>query len=582
MKRALLLLLFLTAVLVASAQEITFEATVDRNTVAAGDRFRYTLTLSNADGQITPPNWGAFQQAGGASQSQSMNVMNGRMSRSTAYTWVLAAPDKEGSYTIPAATVRVGGGTIQSKAITMTVTKGAPPAAQGGSGVVVQGGNRDLFMSVTVSKNEVFVGEPVTAVWTLWSRYNELQPEKMDVPDPAGFWVERLTKGERHWEDRLRTLNGLQYRVAIWEEQLLYPQKSGTIPIGPASMSALVGRNFFHRGEVIEFTSNKVDLKVKPLPPGEPADFSGAVGKLEMLATADRTEVGADEAITLTVRVSGQANLKLINAPDLELPGDFESYEPKVLDKIGVAASGISGSRAFEWVIIPRHEGEYVIPPVTMSYFDLGTKSYRTLRSDSIVVRVGAGSGQAQVPGVQRPDRSDVEVLENDIRFIRQGDLHLRAKGEQLFGSWAYWAGMLAPGLLFLGAWAYRRKREGELSDPQGLRRRKADKLARQRLKEAHAALGGGDANTFHTALSKALRGYFGDKLGLGAAEVTMERLNERFGATAEGKAMVKDAEGLLAECDLARFAPSSVAPRQELYDRAVALIGHAENQLKS
>lgn len=582
MKRALLLFPFLAAVLVASAQEITFEATADRSSVAAGDRFRYTLTLSNADGQITQPNWGAFRQAGGASQSQSMNAINGRMSRSTAYTWVLMAPDKEGSYTIPAASVRIGGGTIQSKAITMVVTKGAPAAPQGSNGTVAQGNNRDLFMSLTLSKNEVFVGEPVTAVWTLWSRYTGLQPINMEVPSPAGFWVEKIARSERHFEDRPRTLNGFQYRVAIWDEQVLYPQKAGTLSIGPANMSALIGRDFFHRGEEVQFTSNKVDLKVKPLPAGQPADFSGAVGKLEMLATADRMEVSADEAITLTVRVSGQANLKLINAPELDLPSDFESYEPKVLDKIGVAASGISGSRAFEWVIIPRHEGEYVIPPVTMSYFDPGMRSYRTLRSDSIMVRVGAGSGQAQVPGVQRPDRSDVEVLENDIRFIRQGDLHLREKGEELFGSWAYWAGMTAPGLLFLVAWFFRRKRDGDMADPQGLRRRKADKLARQRLKEAHAALGGGDANTFHTALSKALRGYLGDKLGLGAAEVTIERLNERFGPGPEGGALVKDADALLAECDLARFAPSAAAPRQELYDRAVMLIGRAENLLKA
>ena len=578
-----LLPLLLLAGLQTAAQEITFEATVDRNTMAGGDRFKYTLTLSNAQGRITPPAFGEFTALGGPSQSTMMNIVNGQMTQSIGSTWILMAPEKEGVYTIPPASVRVGGGAIQSKAIRITVSKGAPAASADNGAASAQSGNRDIFVSLTLSKNKVYVGEPVTATWTLWSRYQELQLEKSDIPNPDGFWVERLDKGETHWEDKNRTLNGLQYKVAVMQQQLLFPQKSGKIKIGPASMAAIVGRSFFNRGERMQFGSNVAELNVLPMPPGQPTDFSGAVGRLDMTAQMDRDRVAADEAITLTVRISGEANLKLVEAPSLTFPGDFETYEPKVIDKIGVGTGGMSGSRSFEWVVIPRHEGEYALPPITFSYLDAASGSYRTLRSDSLLVHVEEGSaGSGQVPGLQRPNKTDVQVLEDDIRYIRTGDLQLRGKNELLFGSVPYIAGMLTPGLAFLLFFFVQRKRRNEIADTEGMRRKRADKLARARLKEAHAALGTGDRHAFHAALSKAMRGYLGDKLNLGVAELNAGDLHLKVDHLPEGPVLVNDIMALLGECDMARFAPVDNKPHQELYDRAAALIGRTENLLRA
>lgn len=563
----------------AIAQEISFEASVDRNTMAVGDRFNYTLTLTNAQGHITPPAFGEFTPQSGAMQTFSNSVVNGRMSQSVGYTWMLAAPDKEGTYTIPAASVKVAGGVIQSKPIRITVTSGAPQA-----GNTTPGANRDLFVSITLSKGKAYVGEPVTATWTLWSRYQELQLETKEFPDPEGYWVERIDRSGSQWEDKIRTLNGLQYRVAVLQQQLLFPQKSGKLKVGPGKLSAVVGRSFFNRGERIEFGSNVAELTVTPLPPGEPADFSGAVGRLSMIAQLDRDKVRADEAITLTVRISGEANLKLLEAPKLSFPGDFETYEPKTTDKIGVGAGGMSGSRTFEWVVIPRHEGVYPLPPISLSYLDPGTGAYRTLKSDSLVVTVEAGgsASSSSVPRVQRANKADVQVLEEDIRYIRTGDLQLREKGDVLFGSLPYLAGMFTPGLAFALIFFYHRKRRNELGDAQGTRRRRADKLAKQRLKEAHAALRGGDKSVFYGALSQALRGYLGDKLGLGVAEVNTAGLRSKLGDSADSVALVSDIVALLDDCDLARFAPVDATPREELYDKAAVLIGRTENILRT
>ena len=562
----------------AIAQEISFEASVDRNTMAAGDRFNYTVTLTNAQGHITPPAFGEFTPQSGAMQTFSNSVVNGRMSQSVGYTWMLTAPDKEGTYTIPAASVKVGGGVIKSKPIRITVTSGAPQA-----GNTAPGANRDLFVSITLSKSKANVGEPVTATWTLWSRYQELQLEKKDFPDPDGFWVERIDRSGSQWEDKIRTLNGLQYRVAVMQQQLLFPQKSGKLKVGPGTLSAVVGRSFFNRGERIEFGSNIAELTVTPLPPGEPADFSGAVGKLSMIAQLDRDNVRVDEAITLTVRISGEANLKLLDAPDLSFPGDFETYEPKTTDKIGVGIGGMSGSRTFEWVVIPRHEGEYPLPPISLSYLDQATGTYRTLKSDSLVVTVAAGaSGPGTVPSVQRANKTDVQVLEEDIRYIRTGDLQLREQGGMLFGSLPYFAGMFAPSLAFALIFLYKRKQQSELGDAQGTRRRRADKVAKQRLKEAHGALRSGDKSVFYGALSQALHGYLSDKLNLGVAEVNSAVLLTKLGSSVESAALVSDIVALLDDCNLARFAPVDATPQQELYDRAATLIGRTENMLRS
>lgn len=581
MKHAMHHFLFIALILLgglqASAQEIQFNASVDRNSIATGEYVRLTISLTNSSERFGAPDLGGLVIVQGPFESSSFNLINGRMSSSVSRQWTLTATSP-GKYTIGPARIKVGGGVIQTAPITIEVSKGAarpsdPNAAQG------QSRDANLFATVSVSRNKGYVGEQVIATYLLYCRYSGLEITKYDLPKLDGFWAEEVDLGETNWEDQPQTVNGLQYRVAVLKKQILFPQRSGKLRIEPLELNCVVNRTFFNPGTTIPVRSNAVEFTALSLPPGAPPGFSGAVGELQFEVKADRTAVKANEAVEVAVRVSGRSNLKLLEAPKLDLPGDFETYDPKVIDKISVNGSGMSGSREFQFLAIPRHEGRYELEPISFSYFDTKTSAYRTLEGAPIVIEVSPGDGSATAQ-IQRPSKTDVQVLEHDIRYIRTGDLKLRPNGHYLFGSLPWIAGMTAPALgllLFLG---WHRKRERDIADVAGTRRKRADQVARKRLQEAATALASGAREPFYTALAKALQGYLADKFSLGFAELTAPIIREHLALAPEGDQLADSFTRLITTCEMARFAPVEDRPRKELYEEAAALIARAESNV--
>ena len=563
------------------AQEITFTATIDRNSCAVGDRIKLSIQLSNGQGSFGHPDFGGLTLVGGPFESSSFNYINGKMSSTVSRTYLLTGT-APGDYTIGPAQARVGGGTLQTEPIKVHVVKGSGNAGSGGSAAQPQqGANRDLFANITLSKSKAYVGEQVTATYTLYSRYQNLELSNYDLPALTGFWAEEIDLGNTSWEDQLQVINGLQYRVAVLKKQLLLPQKSGTLRIEPATLKCLVNRSFFDRGTSVDVRSNAAELRVIDLPPGQPPGFNGTVGELTMEVTTDRTDLQANDAIDLKVRFSGRANLKLLDAPAISFPTDFETYDPKVNDRITVNGGGMSGSREFQYLVIPRHEGVYTIPPVVFSYFDTRSGGYRTVSSDTLVFNVSKGDGTNATANISRPSKTDVQLLDQDIRTIRTGDLQLGPKDSHLFGSWPWIAGMGAPALAFLFLLGWQRRRERALADVGGRRRKGADRVARQRLKAAGEALKANDRAAFYQSLGKALEGYFADKFDLGVAQVAPDAVREKLGALENGT-IAQRYIALMDTCGMARFAPVEGAPRQQLYDEAAALIGTIEHQLRA
>ncbi len=562
----------------AHAQEIGFTASVDRSSIATGEYVKLTITLTNSKERFEAPSFGGLLVAQGPFDNSSFNYINGRMSSSISRTWVLTQ-GKPGQYTIGAAKARVGGGIIQTEPITIEVVQGAtgrsdPNATQG------QSRDPNLFATITLSKNKAYVGEQVVATYMLYSRYANIEPTKYELPKMDGFWAEEVDFGDATWEDQLQTVNGVQYRVALLKRQVLFAQRSGKLRVAPLQMSCIVNRSFFNRGTALTITSNSVEFTAMALPPA-PADYIGAVGELTMDVKADRTSVKANEAITLTILFTGKGNLKLLDAPELDFPNDFETYDPKVLDKINLNAGGMSGSRQFEYLVIPRNEGDYPLAPITFSYFDTRTGNYRSLSTAPLTIQVGPGEGGGAAV-IQRPTKSDVDVLGKDIRYIRTGDLALRPNGDHLFGSLSWIAGMGAPALAFVLFLGWQRKRDAARADLIGTRRKQADRVARKRLAEAEDALRGSDRSTFYNAMGKALHGYVADKFALGQAETTAPFIRERFSAFQGGDEVASAYVELIEVCDMARFAPVEDRPRQDLYNEAVAVIGRAEQLVRT
>jgi hypothetical protein len=561
------------------AQEITFKAVVDRNNFSVGENIKLVLTLSNAQARIVDPDLGGLVVVQGPFESSAYNFINGRGSATISRTYLITAT-QAGDYTIGPAKAQVGGGVLATEPIQVHVEKGATNEAPSSVLSQQQKQTRDLFATITLSRNSCYVGEQVVATYTLYCRYNALELTTYDLPKLTGFWAEEINMGDLEWESALVPVNGLQYRVAIIKKQLLFPQKSGRLRIEPATLNCVVGRTFFNRGSDMKVLSNTVDLTVKELPPNKPADFSGAVGQLKMEVTTGATTVKVNEAIDLKVRFSGRSNLKLLDAPKPDFPGDFESYDPKVSDKVTVNAGGMNGSREFQFLVIPRHEGVYALDPITFSYFDPEKGSYEQLSSGPLTFTVEKGdptTGGAAT--ISRPSRNEVELLDRDIRYIRTGDLELVPLGHHLFGSRPYLVGLVAPALGFLVLLGWRRKRDAELSDALGMRRKGADKVARQRLKSASEALQANDREGFYTAMAKALQGYLADKFALGVAEVNATVVREKLAALGDASdAYLK----LLDSCELARFAPFEDKPRQQVYDEAASLITRIEHDLRA
>ena len=562
------------------AQEITFQATVDRNEIASGEPVKLSIELTNASagGGMSTPDMGGLVVMQGPMESSNFSFINGRTSRSTTRTWYLTAT-APGNYTIGPSTVRIGNSELKTVPITIKVSKGASGGTSNQAIDKAQQRDPNLFCTISLSKNKAFVGEQLVATYTLFSRYNSLQPKDYDLPKLNGFWAEEVDLGNTNWEAQLRTINGVQYRVAILKKQVLIPLRSGKLTVAPMTLNYMVNPSFFSSGTPVRIQSNAVDVDVAELPSGKPADFSGAVGDLRLQVTAPSGQVKANEAIDLSLTFSGRANLKLLDAPKLNLPPDFDSYDPKVSDKITVNGSGMSGSREYQYVIIPRHEGTYDLGPLTFSYFDPASGSYKELRSQPLSFSVGPGEAAAATTGGTSP-KVDVQRLGSDIRYIRTGDLQLRPKGKFLYGSAAWILGMTLPPALLLLTFLWHRRREQRMGDAQGQRRRGADRVARKHLAAAQTALEKNDQGAFHDAVGKALEGYFADKFNLGVAEVNAAMIQDKLGQMDQGRTAAEYI-ALINEAQMARFAPIVEKPSKQAYDEAVAIISRIESRYR-
>jgi hypothetical protein len=579
MRNLALLLFFSLLAAPLPAQEITFTATLDRQSVAVGEHARLTITLSNSRENFSSPQLGGLMVVSGPFESSNFSYINGRMSSTVTRTWVITGM-QPGNYTIGPASLRVGNAVIQTDPLTLEVTKGSakPPDP-----AVARGQQQDpnLFVTINLSKNKGYVGEQIVATYTLYSRYSSIELSKYELPKLNGFWSEEIDLGNANWDDKPAVINGVQYRVAVLKKQLLFPQRGGKLRIEPLQLTGVVNRSFFSRGSSIEVTSNAVEFTAQELPPGAPNGFSGAVGELQMTVQVGRTEITADEAIDLQVRISGRANLKLLDAPAIDFPGEFEVYDPKINDRISISGNGMSGHREFQYLVIPRHEGTYTLAPIRFSYFDTRTGGYKNLESEAFTFEVAPGLA-SPAPGRATVNSGDVKLLERDIRFIRTGDLDLRPKGEFLFGSVRWFAGMVTPAFAFLLFLGWYRRHEARQADTLGTRRKKADRVARRHLQEASAALQRNDREAFYAALSRALNGYLADKFAMGVAEVNNAAVRARLAHLSGGDALADSYVRLVTACDMARFAPVEDKPRETLYEEAVELIGNIERNLRN
>jgi hypothetical protein len=587
------------------AADVTFRASAPE-AVVAGEQFRlaYTLNAEAKDFRLqgSMPDFDVLM---GPSQSTSYStqIVNGKMSTqmSVTFTYVLVAK-KEGAFPLPAATAKVDNATYTSNTVSVRVL---PPdksdnaaanseAARGSSGL----SKDDVFMRLIPSKQEVYEQEGFSVTLKLYRRnYSVSGLPVADFPDFEGFLAQEVElPKEKSWV--LENYNGRNYQVVTLKQSILFPQRAGKLTIEGGKFEAVVriptqhrARSFFddffdsYRDVNFALTPPPVTIQVKPLPAGKPEAFSGGVGIFAMESSISASEVKANEAVTITLKISGNGNLRLVKNPEVKFPNDFDIFDPKVSQDIHTTAAGVRGVKTIEYTAIPRFGGEFDIPPVVFAYFDPKTGSYKSLMTESFHLSVKLGEGGTVAEGVpvmtNFGNKENVKVLGQDIRYLKVKGIRFAPAGSFLFGSTRYYLFHVLPVLLFAAFFFYYRKLMKDNANVALLRNRRANKTAMKRMKKAEELLQKGEQEPFYEEVLHALWGYLGDKLGIPQANLIRELVRDELSDRGVEEDLIDSFLLLLDTCEFARYAPSADAHMMDnIYVEALEAVERMENTL--
>lgn len=608
MKRiGFIILCFISSLL--SAQNVEFRASAP-NVVATGEEFRLSYSLNRQGSDLQVPTLEGFELLMGPSvgESTSISIMNGKTTQNISYTYTyILQGTKEGTFQIAPATVTVNGKQYKSNSLQIQVIKGSNNNAgqQRGNQAVGPDASasiteENLFVKVDVSRKNLYLGESLVATVKVYTKVDLTNFGRSKFPSFEGFLTEEIPTPQRIELSR-ETYNGQIYNVGVIRKVLLYPQHTGEITIEPFELECIVrqrltgSRSYFddffgnYRNVRAMRRSKPVTIHVKELPQaGKPLGFSGFVGNLSMHTSVSADTVNANEAITYRVTFRGTGNLKLLRAPAVSFPLDFETYDPKETQDIKSGENGMSGTVSFEYLIIPRYSGEYKVPALQFSYFDPQTNSYRTIsgKDYTVFVRKGAEKGQANGSlsnAVQSFKKEDVRMVGEDIRYLKPGDLDLKESGVRFFGTPAYWLALLIPFVLFVIGAILNRRRIKANADLVRVKNKAANKMARKRLKVAATAMKAHNSEQFYDEALKALWGYMSYKLNIDRAELNRDNISDILGQKGVDETLIQEFISVLDDCEYARYAPGSNPDAQmgKVYTDSIEVITKLDKKIQ-
>jgi hypothetical protein len=619
MRKRIILFLMLAPLWLWAQDDPTLTVSAKKQ-VMVGERFQVVFE-ANAEGKnFSAPSFEGFTVVGGpfTSTSSSFQMVNGSMSHSVkcTYTFALQAY-QEGTFHVGSATLNVKGKKVSSEPFDIKVIPddGSHAAPSGGGDAAGQGrsqqntndpqvSGKDLFLNVIPSKKSVYVGDQVVLTYKIYTKVpvSSLSVERM--PSYAGFWTKDISDNSNSLRQNSEYINGIEYTTAEVQKTVIVPQRAGKLTIDPMIIEcvaqvrtesnrqrsldpfeAFFNDPFFNRNIVNvkkELTSQTLTLEVKSLPEnGKPASFAGAVGNYNFKSEIDKTELSTNEAFTLTLTVSGTGNVELLQMPTPVFPPDFEVYDPKVTSSVNPTSNGLSGTKKAEFLVIPRRAGSFTIPAVEFSYFNPANETYQTLQSESYEIKVEKGAGSDDGGGIFASNQEDIKYLGSDVRHIMTGDPHLKPTSTVFFGSSAYYVALLALLVLFIVLLFVLKKREQLTKDTAANRNRKADKVARGRLKNAYQYLKAKDQEKFYIEMSQALWGYIADKTGIERSKLSMDTVSETMKAKNVPDELTQQFVDTLNNCEFARFAPGNAEEKMDdLYQRGIDVISKAEKVL--
>ena len=599
------------------ADEVVFRAQAPKQ-VVVGRPFQLTYSVNQRSRDLRAPEFTDFDVLSGpyTSTSSSTSFVNGKRTSSfeQTYTYMLMA-QKEGTFTIGPATVKVDGENIQSNGVRIQVLPedeetSPQPSPQGRGQSSGQSSSQssanpsgsvsseNLFVRTIASKTRVHEQEALMVTYKLYFANVDVAQltNNTKLPEFTGFLKQELEQGEIQTE--LEHYNGRNYQTAVLYRTILYPQHSGDIKIDPANFEAVLRVQVQQRPRSIfddffgsytnvtrMLTAPGVTIHVAALPGGKPAGFSGGVGRFTLTPTISQTELQTNDAVTIRLDISGSGNMKLLKTPAIEWPEGFEPYDPKVTNNFNTTTAGVSGTKSIEYLAIPRSAGEYTIPAVHFSYFDIDEKKYKTLSTPEYTIRVKRGAGEPSAAGeqpsgvVSYTQKEDIKQLGSDIRYI---DTKLVESRKTKVGSYSYrylWLWYVIPLIIAMVLLVVLRKQIKEAADITRMRYKHANKVAQKRLKAAAAALKANDKDHFYEEIERAAWTYLSDRLSIPTADLNKENIASILRQKGVAEERIQEVMSVLSTAEFARYAPATDHAMDDLYRDTTNLINNLENE---
>lgn len=606
MKRIGLFLLCLMALYPLWAQNDVSFKVICKKQVSVGEQFQVSYELTGEGKNFEAPNFTNFEIVGGpfSSSSSSVQIINGSVTKSTinTHSFYLRAI-KEGTYTIPAATITVNRQKVKSTTADIVVVKGNNAAISNNSNSGSASNTTDVFLEATLNKNSAYLGEQIILTYKIYYTVPITNLAISKAPSYSGFWTKDITDNNGVLQQSSIIKNGKEYRVATAQEIVLIPQKAGTLTIDPLSISCVAQikterqhqrsqdpfDSFF--GDIMgtsytnvkkELASQPIEVEVKALPTADkPESFKGAVGQFTFTSKIDKTEMKAhDDAFTVTYTVSGKGNIELLELPKPNFPPDFDDYEPKINTTTKNNSYGLSGTKKAEYIVIPRASGNFTLKPVEFSYFDPSKKKYVTLTSEQYELNIERSANESTGQIIYGGGQEAIKVLGRDINHIMTNGKLAKNNGP-LFASTLYFIILGIMLAIFTVAFIIN-KRINKFNQNQVLvRNKKATKIAKKRLQNAYNYLKIKDQSHFYEELSQALWGYISDKLNISRSQLSMDTVRETMTSKNVPEDIVNQFIELLNNCEFARFAPGDPGKKMEdLYHKGLDVITKAEKNL--
>lgn len=568
------------------AQEVKFEAKVSKSTLGLNEKVQVSFAINQDGDNFSPPNFEGFNVVGGPFQSTNFSWVNGVKSFNRSYSYVLQ-PRQKGTLTIKSATIEYDGETYKTQPIKITVTNAIEMPKDPNSPDYKAG--EGIHLVAEVSKGNPYLNEPITVVYKLYfdPRFTVQNVREVENPKYNGFWSQHIDIAKL--EVVPGVYNGQDYAMVVWRKVLLYPQETGVkeleplkidldvlVPVQKSMGGIFTVRDYENVSKTVSAGAKSITVKSLP-EEGKPSSFTGAVGSFNFKVKPSKTELKSGESLDLDISVSGDGNLKLFNLPKPEFASAFEVFDPQHQEQVQTPLSGMTGKISDTYTLIPQVKGKYTIKPIEFSYFDLATKSYKTITSEAIEINVLQGKENVASNENASANKQKVEKY-NTFQFIKLNSEFQPLAKEDFFGSSKFYMLLFAPFLLIPIIILAKKKKEAIDADVVGNKIRRNTKLAKKFLSEAKRQLG--NKVPFYMAMEKAMHNFLKAKLHLETSEMSKENIQELLLAKNANTETVKDFIALMNDCEFARYTPSSDVAMQKDYDRAVTLISDLEKQL--